>query len=93
MYVNSNSQEIPRKEVENFVHQNGIIYHSVPASEIAVMLEAPLSTNLALLGFFAASGDGPFSAEEITGTVERISPDRFKETNIQVFNAGFKHKR
>ena len=91
MYVNSNSRNFPREEVKGFLNKNEIIHRSLPATTIAMELGAPMSTNLALLGFFAVSGVGPFSAEVIAETVEQISPDRFKETNISVFKAGFEY--
>jgi Pyruvate/2-oxoacid:ferredoxin oxidoreductase gamma subunit len=46
---------------------------------------------LALLGFFSAFSEKPFTFAEIRQTIERISPDRFKEINRKVFEAG--HQR
>jgi indolepyruvate ferredoxin oxidoreductase beta subunit len=68
----------------------GIIYRSVPAEEIAMNLGAPMSSNLALLGFFSAFREGPITHEELRNTIDRVSPDRFKEMNFKVFDAGFK---
>ena len=48
-----------------------------------------MSTNLALLGFFSAFDDGPLGREELRKTVEAVSPERFKEINLKVFDAGF----
>jgi hypothetical protein len=43
---------------------------------------------LALLGFFSAFSENPFTFGEILQTIEKISPDRSKEINRKVFEAG-----
>jgi indolepyruvate ferredoxin oxidoreductase beta subunit len=88
MVVNSNTGRFPVPEVKGFLDDNDILYRSLPAGKIAMEMGAPLSANLALLGFFAAVEGRPFSAGDLLETVERISPERFRKTNIDVFNAG-----
>ena len=56
---------------------------------MATDLGTPLSSNLALLGFFSAFGEGPVSYQEMRETIETITPERFKENNLKVFDAGF----
>jgi indolepyruvate ferredoxin oxidoreductase beta subunit len=88
MYVNANPQRFPREEVKAFLEKREITYRSVPAGTIALDLGAPLCTNLALLGYFTAFNEGPTTQEELRKTVESISPDRFREINLKVFEAG-----
>ncbi len=88
MYVNANSHHFPREEVKAFLNNREVLYRSIPAGAIAQELEAPMSSNLALLGYFSAFGEGPVSPEELRATIENISPDRFKEINLKVFDAG-----
>lgn len=88
-YVNANAQAFPRQEVKGFLDKNAIIYHSVPAGRMALELGAPMATNLALLGYFSAFGEGPLTYEELKRTIDNISPDRFKETNFKIFDAGY----
>ena len=89
LYVNAKADHFPREEVKDFLHKREIIYRAVPASTIATELGTPLSSNLALLGFFSAFGEGPLSYKEMMATVETISPERFKAINLKVFDAGF----
>ena len=89
MYVNADSQRSPREEVKAFLHKRGISYHSMPAGTLAMELGAPLCANLALLGYFSAFGEGPANHEELKATIEKISPDRFREINLKVYVAGF----
>jgi indolepyruvate ferredoxin oxidoreductase beta subunit len=93
MYVNAPSQEGPRAEVRNYQEDMGIVYRALPAARIAMDMASPLSTNLALTGFFSAFESSPFSYEELRATVEDISPDRFLQTNLQVFDAGYERGR
>ncbi len=86
MYVNTDSATFPRKEVASFLAQESIECKGAPAGKIALDLSAPLSSNLALLGFFSAFGKGPISHEELRQTIDTISPERFKEKNLKVFD-------
>jgi indolepyruvate ferredoxin oxidoreductase beta subunit len=88
IYVNMDSQKRLSEKILDFLDKKDIIFHAVSAGEIAQELDAPLSSNLALLGFFSAFDEGPVSGEEIRQTIEKISPDRFKETNLRVFDVG-----
>ncbi|MBW1721339.1 MAG: indolepyruvate oxidoreductase subunit beta [Deltaproteobacteria bacterium] len=88
LYINADPRKGLRKEVTDYLERQGILFRAVPATAIAGECNAPLSTNLALLGYFAAYEEDPLSEEELRQTVERISPDRFKETNLRVFAGG-----
>lgn len=88
MYVNTTSHPSPKEEVKEFLDKREVLYRPVPAGKIALELGAPMSSNLALLGYFSAFGEGPISREEMRGTIEQVSPERFKEINLRVFEAG-----
>ena len=88
LYVNTASPLFPREEVRGFLAKKEIIFHSVPASKIAQDLGVPMASNLALLGFFSAFEDDPFKYETMKQTIEKISPDRFKDKNLLIFDAG-----
>jgi len=90
MVVNTHSTHFPREEVKGYLQKREMRYRSVPAGVIAQELGAPLSSNLALLGYFSAFNEGPISCDEMRTTIERISPDRFRENNLKIFDAGFK---
>jgi Pyruvate/2-oxoacid:ferredoxin oxidoreductase gamma subunit len=47
-----------------------------------------MASNLALIGFMSAFKESPFSSDEIRATIDNISPDRFKDMNFKVFDAG-----
>ena len=87
MYVNTGSGEFPREAAGQFLKQASIVCKGAPVGDIAMDLGAPLSSNLALLGFFSAFGEEPISHDELRDTICAISPDRFREQNLKVFDA------
>lgn len=93
MVVNSTSANFPREEVKSFLDKKGISSRAVPATAMAREMGAPLSSNLVLLGFFSAFDQGPVSHQEIRKTIEKISPDRVREINLKVFDAGYEKGR
>jgi indolepyruvate ferredoxin oxidoreductase beta subunit len=91
LFVNTNANHFPLEDVQAFLDMREIVYRAVPAGVLARELGAPRSGNLALLGFFSAFSERPFTFGEILNTIEKISPDRFKGINRKVFEAG--HQR
>ncbi len=89
LYANAPKPSFPRKEVRPYMEKIGIECRSIPASDIAAKFAAPMSANLALLGFFSAFQEGPISYDELKETIAQVSPDRFREINLKVFDKGF----
>ena len=90
LYANSRGNHFPRAEVKDFLRKREILCRSVPAGKIAMEMRVPMASNLALIGYFSAFGEGPMSGEDLRSTIGRISPDRFREMNFRVFDAAYK---
>ncbi|NNG01327.1 MAG: hypothetical protein HKM93_18190 [Desulfobacteraceae bacterium] len=86
IYVNSDSGKFPVAQVKSFLQAHEIAAYAAPASQMAGELGASLSTNLAMIGFYSAFNEKPFTSGELRETVERISPERFRELNLKVFD-------
>ena len=89
LYANAPRPSSPRKEVRPYLEKMGIVWRAVPASDIAAKSAAPMSANLALLGFFSSFQGGPIGYDELKETIAQVSPDRFREINLKVFDMGF----
>ena len=88
MYTNMDSKKILSEKVGAFLDNRKIVLRAVSADGIAIGLGASLSSNLAMLGFFSAFDEGPVDSQGLRRTIEEISPDRFRGTNLKVFDAG-----
>ncbi len=93
IYVNGDRKTFPRKEVVPYLEKQGITARIFPAQKTAMDLGSPRSANLALLGFFSAFEEEPFTHEDLWNTVIAVSPERFREENLKVFDAGFENAR
>jgi len=91
LFVNSSNSRFPREDVKAYLERKGIQYHAMAATDVATNLEAPKSSNLALLGFFSVFIEELIGEKDMITTIENISPPRFREINLKVFNAG--HER
>jgi len=86
LFVNAAPETFPRSEALPYFEKNEIVCRCTQAGKVAMELGTPMSANLALIGFFSAFDESPFTFDELRDTVERISPDRFRETNLKVFD-------
>jgi len=85
---NRASTDFPLPDVEKYLRKANIAWHSLEAGRIAFDLGAPMSTNLALMGYFAALDQCPFRLAELRMTIETVSPEVYKEINLAVFDKG-----
>ncbi len=89
MYVNTDSRHFPREEAKELLDKRKIIYRSIPAGTIAQESGTPRSSNLALLGYFAAFDEGPIGYKDIKTTIDKISPKKLRDINLEIFEAGY----
>ena len=85
---NKSSGNFPVPEVEGYLSNASIACHSIKAGSLAFELDAPMSTNLALLGYFSTLDRCPFTLQELRTTIEAMSPAAYKEINLKVFDKG-----
>ncbi len=88
LYSDTALDIFPKDSVKAYLDKMAIQYDALPAGKIALDLGAPVSSNLAMIGFFAAFQEGSFTADDFRETIETISPERFKDINLLVFEKG-----
>jgi indolepyruvate ferredoxin oxidoreductase, beta subunit len=86
-YVNAGTS-FPVEEVQHYLDARKILVRTIPAGELALKSGAPRFANLVTLGFFAAFEEPPFSLTGLREAVSLVSPARFRDDNIQMFNEG-----
>ena len=89
IYANTSPNSFARQEVRAYLEKMKIVYRSMQAEKIAAEIGAPMSSNLALLGFFSAFEKEPVTHEELRKAIDQVTPEQFKEINFKVFDAGF----
>ena len=89
LYVNASPKSFVRQEVSPYLDKMEIVYRSILAEKIAMELGTPMSSNLALLGFFSAFEKDLVTHKELRNAIDQVTPSRFKEINFKVFDAGF----
>lgn len=82
------AKSFPDPSVESYMKNKNIACYSIEAGRIALELDAPMSTNLALMGYFSSLDKCPFTLPELRETIENVSPDVYKEVNLAVFDRG-----
>lgn len=92
-FVNSPREDFWDPGIEGYLEKNGIRAYSFPADKVALALDAPRSANLALIGYALSVPDMPFTYEDVKETVVRISPPRFKDANLKVFDIGYRGEK
>ena len=89
LFVDSADAPFPRDEVKDYLGKKAIQYHTLGAAKLSAQLNAPRSSNLALLGYFSAFHRELMTYEDMKTTIRTISPERFKAINLQVLDAGY----
>jgi indolepyruvate ferredoxin oxidoreductase beta subunit len=88
LFSDTASNNFPRAEVSAYLNKISVSCHAIPAAKIALDMGIPMSSNLALIGFFSAFQQCPFSADELRKTIVSVSPERFRKINLSVFDKG-----
>jgi indolepyruvate ferredoxin oxidoreductase, beta subunit len=86
LFANANPASFPDEKVAVFLKKNDIQVYCMEATNKAVSLGSPRSTNLAMVAFFAGFGLGPLSAEGLRNAVATMS-GKFKIGNLELFEA------
>jgi indolepyruvate ferredoxin oxidoreductase beta subunit len=89
LYANASPKSFVRQEVRPYLEKMEVKYRAMPADKIAAELGAPMSSNLALLGFFSAFEKSPVTHGDLRKAIDQVTPEKFKEINFKVFDAGF----
>jgi indolepyruvate ferredoxin oxidoreductase beta subunit len=83
------NRHLMKKDARIYINSSARRHNTVYAGKIALLLGAPMVTNLVLLGFACAHADFPFRHDHITTVLEKLSPSKALEMNLRAFNDGY----
>jgi Pyruvate/2-oxoacid:ferredoxin oxidoreductase gamma subunit len=78
---------VPAAVLEHLRKSEAKVLH-YDADAMALAAGKPLTSNLYLMGFFAAQPDLPFGGPEVREIVARLSKGPFADDNLRAFDAG-----
>ena len=93
LFTNTAGKPFPNERVSAFLNENQIGAFGMEAAKTAMDMGSPKSTNLAMVAFYSAFGEGPLSADDLRNTVDTMSKGPFKETNLKIFDSCYETGR
>ena len=87
-FINAPDPNYMEKRIRNYLREKGIEVYVFGADQIAREMGSVQSANIALIGFASAHPRFPFSPEKLRQSIERVTPPKFREISLKIFDKG-----
>jgi indolepyruvate ferredoxin oxidoreductase beta subunit len=87
-FINASDPNYMNEPIRNYLRDSGIEIHIFSADRIAMEMGSVQSTNIALMGFASAHPKFPFTSEKLRESIGRVTPPRFRELSLTIFDRG-----
>jgi Pyruvate/2-oxoacid:ferredoxin oxidoreductase gamma subunit len=81
------------REIMAYLKEKGVETYVVGADQLARGLGSPQSANIALIGFATSHSRFPFPHDKLRDAIERVTPQKFREVSLRIFEKGFAEGR
>ena len=88
-FINALDPDYMNPQIRAYLEKKGIETYILAADQLAKEMGMVQSTNIALIGFATAHPRFPFSYEKLRSAIEKVTPQRFREVNLNIFDKGF----
>jgi indolepyruvate ferredoxin oxidoreductase beta subunit len=88
-FINASDPDYMNQPIRNYLRDNGIEIHIFSADRIAVEMGSVQSTNIALMGFASSHPKFPFAFEKLRASIDRVTPPKFREVSLKIFDKGY----
>ena len=88
-FINASDSHFMKEEIQHYLREKGIETHIFWADRVAREMGSVQSTNIALIGFASAHPRFPFLYEKLRQSIERITPIKFRDLSLKIFDRGF----
>jgi Pyruvate/2-oxoacid:ferredoxin oxidoreductase gamma subunit len=77
------------QEIKTYLKEKGIETYIFGADQLAREMGSVQSANIALIGFATAHPRFPFPQDKLRDAIERVTPAKFREVSLKIFEKGF----
>jgi len=92
-FINAPDPNYMNEEINAYLKEKGIETYVFGADHLAREMGSVQSANIALIGFAAAHARFPFPCERLREAIEKVTPLRFRESSLKIFEKGFSEGR
>ena len=88
-FINASDPNYMNDQIRNYLKEKGIEIYIFSANRVASEMGSVQSTNIALIGFASAHPRFPFPPEKLRQSIDRVTPPKFREMSLKIFDKGF----
>jgi indolepyruvate ferredoxin oxidoreductase beta subunit len=88
-FINATNPDFMDPQIGDYLKEKGIEVYFFGADRLAKEMGSVQSVNIAMIGFASAHRRFPFSQEKLREAIERVTPQRFREVSLKIFDKGF----
>lgn len=92
-FINAPDPDYMNPQIRAYLKEKGIETYIFGADRLARDMGSVQSVNIAMVGFASSHSRFPFSHEKLRGAMERVTPQRFREVSLKIFDKGFAEGR
>lgn len=92
-FINAENTDFMDPEIKAHMKEKGIEVYVFGADRLAREMGSIQSVNIVMIGFASAHPRFPFSQEKLRGAIERVTPPRFKDLSLKIFDKAFAEGR
>jgi len=92
-FINAANTDFMDPEIKAHLKEKGIEVYIFGADQLAREMGSIQSVNIVMIGFASAHPRFPFSREKLRGAIERVTPSRFKDLSLRIFDKAFAEGR
>ncbi len=87
-FINAPNPNYMNEQIKAYLKEKGVETYVFGADQVAREMGSIQSANVALIGFASAHPRFPFSYEKLRVAIERVTPQRFREVSLKIFDKG-----
>ena len=87
-FINAPDPDYMDKQIRAYLNEKGIGIFVFGADQVAREMGSIQSANVALIGFASSHPRFPFSYDKLRVSIEEVTPQRFREVSLKIFNKG-----